>query len=308
DGERTTVDPPQGGVPTTSISDARGNTKEIWHYKGDSPNPLLGYDVTKYTFTPKSQLETVTDAKGNVWRYEYDLLGRKTKSVDPDAGTSTTQYDGLDRPVSAIDGRGKKISTVYDKLGRPLSTWQGEANTGTRLTETRYDKAGMLGQPYADLSYVSPTEYFATVTQTWDDLYRPLRTDYVVPASQGALAGTYSFTSAYNRDGTVQSSGLPAAGGLAGEVLVSEYDELQRPTTLTGATPYVTNTVYSNKSLVQQYELNTGGKKVWQTFDYETGTNRLKRMVVDVYGAPAPVKEANYSYDQAGNVLSIADT
>ncbi|MFC5905546.1 sugar-binding protein, partial [Streptomyces zhihengii] len=26
DGERTTVDPPQGGVPTTSISDARGNT------------------------------------------------------------------------------------------------------------------------------------------------------------------------------------------------------------------------------------------------------------------------------------------
>ncbi|MFC5905523.1 sugar-binding protein, partial [Streptomyces zhihengii] len=308
DGERTTVDPPQGGVPTTSISDARGNTEEIWHYKGDSPNPLAGYDATKYTFTQKNQLETVTDAKGNQWRYGYDLLGRTTQLDDPDTGTSTTQYDALDRPVSTTDGRGKKISTVYDKLGRPLSSWQGEANTGTRLTETRYDKAGMLGRAYADLSYVSPTEYFATVIQTWDDFYRPLRSDYLVPASQGSLAGTYSFTSAYNRDGSVQSSGVPAAGGLPAEVLVNGYDELQRPTTLTGATPYVTNTVYSNQGHMLQFELNTGGKKVWQTFDYETGTDRLKRIVVDVYGAPAPVKEANYSYDQAGNVLSIADT
>ncbi|MGW8990584.1 polymorphic toxin-type HINT domain-containing protein, partial [Streptomyces zhihengii] len=306
--ERTTIDPPQGGVPTTTVTDAKGNTKEIWHYKGDSPNPLLGYDVTKYTFTPKSQLETVTDAKGNVWRYEYDLLGRKTKSVDPDAGTSSTEYDALDRVKSATDGRGKKLSTVYDKLSRVVSTWQGEATTGTKLTETRYDKAGLLGRAYADLSYVSPTEYFATVTQTWDDLYRPLKTDYVVPASQGSLAGTYSYTAVYNRDGTLQSSGMPAVGGLPAEVLANGYDELQRPTTLTGTTPYVTGTVYSNKSHVQQFELNTGGKKSWQTFEYETGTDRLKRMVVDVYGAPAPVKEANYSYDQAGNVLSIADT
>ncbi|NWF25126.1 sugar-binding protein [Streptomyces sp. PKU-EA00015] len=307
-GERTTVDPPKGGVPTTTITDFAGNTKEIWHYRDDSPNPLSGYDVTKYTYTPKNQLETVTDAKGNQWRYEYDLLGRKTKSVDPDAGTSTTQYDTLDRPVSATDSRGKKISTLYDKLGRPLSTWQGDVTTGTRLTETRYDKAGMLGHAWADISYVTPTEYFATTIQLADNFYRPLKTNYVVPASQGSLAGTYTFTSAYNRDGTLQSSGMPAAGALPAEVLVSGYDDLQRPTTLTGTTPYVTNTVYSNRSHVQQLELNTGGKKVWQTFDYETGTDRLTRMVVDVYGASAPAKEANYSYDQAGNVLSIADT
>ncbi|MGW4229916.1 polymorphic toxin-type HINT domain-containing protein [Streptomyces sp. NPDC004980] len=309
DGERTTVDPPAGGVPTTTVNDASGNTKEIWHYRGASPNPLSGYDVTKYTFTPKNELETVVDAKGNVWRYEYDQLGRKTKSMDPDAGTSTTGYDALDRPVSSTDGRGKKLSTVYDKLGRTLSTWEGEPTTGTRLTETRYDKAGLLGQAWADISYISPTESFGTVVQTMDDFYRPLQTNYVVPASQGSLAGTYSFTSAYNRDGTVQSTGLPAAGDLPAEVLVTGYDSLQRPTTLTGSTSYVTGTVYSDESHVQQLELSTGsGKKVWQTFDYETGTDRLTRSVVDVAGASAPAKESNYSYDQAGNVLSISDT
>lgn len=309
DGERTTVDPPKGGVPTTTVTDFAGNTKEIWHYRGDSPNPLSGYDVTKYTYTPKNELETVTDAKGNVWRYEYDQLGRKTKSVDPDTGSSTMGYDALDRPVLSTDSRGKKVSSVYDKLGRVLSTWQGEPNTGTKLAETRYDKAGLLGQAWASISYISPTESFGTVVQTMDDFYRPLTTNYVVPASQGSLAGTYSFTSAYNRDGTLQSTGVPAVGDLPAEVLVSGYDSLQRPTTLTGSTPYVTKTVYSPLSHVQQLELSTGvGKKVWETFDYETGTDRLTRSVVDVYGASAPVKESNYSYDQAGNVLSISDT
>ncbi len=307
DGERTTIDPPKGGVPTTSITDSAGNMKELWHYRSDSPNPLSGYDVTKYTYTPKNQLKTVTDAKQNVWSYEYDQLGRKTKSVDPDTGTSTTEYDTLDRPKSFTDSRKKKISTLYDKLGRTLSTWQGEASTGTRLTEIKYDKAGLLGQAWADISYLSPTESFGTVIQTMDDFYRPTKTNYVVPASQGSLAGTYSFTAEYNRDGTLQSTGIPVTGDLPAEVLVNGYDELQRPTTLTGSTPYVTRTVYSKESHLQQLELFTGaGKKVWQTFDYEKGTDRLTRSVVD-NGAAAPAKEVTYSYDQAGNILSTVD-
>ncbi|WP_406305078.1 polymorphic toxin-type HINT domain-containing protein [Streptomyces sp. NBC_00885] len=308
-GERVDVDPPIGGVPTTTITDAAGRTSEIWHHHGTSPSPSSGHDTTKYTYTSAGKLETVTDAKSNVWRYEYDQLGRKTKSVDPDAGTSTTEYDSLDRPVKTTDGRGKQISTVYDKLGRPLTTWEGEANTGTKLTETRYDKAGWLGQAWASLRYISATESFASVTQSLDNFYRPLKTAYTVPASQGALAGTYVFTNAYNRDGTVQSAGLPAAGSLPAEALVYDYDELQRPTKLTGTSSYVTNTVYSNASHLQQLELSTGtGKKVWQTFAYETGTDRLTRSVVDIAGAAAPAKESNYSYDQVGNVLSISDT
>ncbi|WP_331725311.1 RHS repeat-associated core domain-containing protein [Streptomyces zaomyceticus] len=307
DGERTTIDPPQGGVATTTVNDPRGNTAQTLYYRGDSPNALLGYDTTAFTYTPKNELQSVTDAQGNEWRFEYDQLGRKKKSVDPDAGESSTEYDTLDRPISTTNSREKKISTVYDKLGRTLSTWQGEANTGTKLTETRYDKTGALGYAWADITWVSPTESLGTNILTRDSLYRPLQTNYVVPASAGSLTGSYTFTAAYNSDGTLRSSGMPAMGDLPAEVLVTGYDELQRPTTLTGTTPYVTNTIWSPTTNLQQLELNTGDKKVWQTFDYETGTDRLTRAVVDVYGV-APVKESNYSYDQAGNVLSIADT
>ncbi|MFD5848133.1 RHS repeat-associated core domain-containing protein [Streptomyces chartreusis] len=309
DGERAHTDPPTGGVPTTTITNGQGAVAEIRHYRGSAPGDGVPYDSTTYTYNTRGLLETVTDAKDNVWRYEYDQLGRKTKSIDPDAGTSRTEYDELDRPAATYDGRNKKISTVYDSLGRVATTWQGEPTTGTKLTESKYDKAGWLGQAYGFLSYVSPTEYFATAVQSMDEFYRPLKTAYQVPASQGSLAGTYVFSATYNRDGTVQSTGLPAIGDLPAEALTYSYDALQRPQTMTGSTSYVTNTVYSRTSQLQQLEMYSGsGKKVWQTFSYETGTDRLTRSVVDVYGATAPAKDSKYSYDQAGNVLSIADT
>ncbi|MFF9213988.1 MULTISPECIES: RHS repeat-associated core domain-containing protein [unclassified Streptomyces] len=311
DGNQTHVDPPAGGVPTTTITDAHGRVSEIRHYRSDAPQPTgpALYDTTKYTYTRRGELETVTDAKGNIWRNEYDLLGRKTKTIDPDAGTSQTEYDALDRPKWTINGNGKKISYQYDKLGRPTFTWDGEAGTGTKLTETRYDRPGYLGEAYAELRYTSPTEYFASVVQARDSMYRPQRVDYLVPASEGALKGTYSFTTTYQMDGTVATTGMPAAGGLPVETIDYDYDALQRPVSMTSTvSDYVTNTLYTEKSQLKSLMLSTGsGKKVQQSFLYEKGTERLTTSTIDIEGVTAPAKKSQYSYDQAGNILSISD-
>ncbi|MFJ9547983.1 polymorphic toxin-type HINT domain-containing protein [Streptomyces erythrochromogenes] len=312
-GDRTHIDPPVGAAPTTTLTNAQGQPTEVRHYKGASPvpaGPTSGYDTTTYAYTTSGKLEQLTDAANNVWSYKYDQLGRQVEAIDPDSGKRTTTYDEVDRPTSATDARGKTISTVYDKLGRTLTTWDGPANTGTKLTEERYDKAGWLGKGYASLRYINATEYFASVVQGMDEFYQPLKTAYMIPASQGAgLAGSYVFGSAYNRDGTKQSDSLPAAGGLDAETLVYGYDDVQRLKTMTGTTSYVTNSIWSGRTLLQQLELNNGGKKVWETFQYETGTDRLKQSKVDVYGSTTgPAKESNYSYDQIGNVRSIADT
>ncbi|WP_405788862.1 sugar-binding protein [Streptomyces sp. NBC_00029] len=312
-GDRPHIDPPVGGTPTTTLTDAKDRSTEVRHYKGASPvpnGPTSGYDVTKYDYTPAGQLKKVTDAENNVWSYKYDQLSHMIESLDPDSGKTTTTYDEVDRPTSVTDGRGKTTSTVYDKLGRTLTTWDGPAVTGTKLTEQRYDKAGWLGKGYASLRYINATEYFASVVQAMDEFYQPVKTAYTVPASSGTgLSGTYVFASAYNRDGTKQSDSVPAAGGLDAETFAYTYDDMQRLKGMTGATPYVTNTIWSGRTLLQQLELNNGGKKVWQTFQYETGTDRLMQSKVDVYGSTTgPAKESNYSYDQVGNVKSIADT
>ena len=44
--------------------------------------------VTRYT--ARDELQTVVDPAGNVWEYDYDLLGRKVTTHDPDSGTTTS--------------------------------------------------------------------------------------------------------------------------------------------------------------------------------------------------------------------------
>ncbi|MEV7276045.1 RHS repeat-associated core domain-containing protein [Streptomyces sp. NPDC093111] len=313
DGSRVHVDPPAGGVPTTTISDPEGRVTEVRHYRTESPQPAgpgTQYDSIKYTYNKRGQLETVTNSKNNVWRYGYDQLGRKTSVSDPDAGDTTTAYDELDRPKWTINARKQKISITYDALGRETGTWDGEALTDPKLTETRYDRSGYRGYPWSSIRYVGGVETYSSNIVSRDALYRPQRTDYYVSAGVDAkLQGAYSFTTGYALDGTVNSSGMPAAGKLPVETFSYTYDELQRPETMKGtASTYVNDTLYSGTGQLRGLIMASGsGRQVQQSFNYEKGTDRLLTSTVDVEGVTGPAKKSSYSYDQSGNVLSIAD-
>ncbi|MEN8652373.1 polymorphic toxin-type HINT domain-containing protein [Streptomyces sp. 21So2-11] len=313
-GDRVHVDPPAGQAPTTTVTDARGHTTDIRRYKGDKPLPTgtsADYEAMRYTYSPAGQLKTVKDAAANTWSYEYDQLGRKTDATDPDTGKSSYTYDVLDRAVSATDAKGK-TSTKYDALGRTLSTWEGEPDTGTRLTLSTYDKLAK-GEPHGTYRYAKGAVQSSTVVAELDDMYQPTKVNHTLAGTSAPeLNGTYEYTTQYNRDGTVQSVGIPAAGGLPAETLSYVYDELQRPTQLKtslGST-YVNAARYSPTSLLQQLELSTGGaadKKTWLTYEYERGSDRLTRSRVDRESAPAVTYDARYTYDATGNVTAVAD-
>jgi RHS repeat-associated protein len=144
-----------------------------------------------------------------------------------------------------------------------------------------------------------------------DDYYRVLRARYSIPTQAGAeFNRTYEFTTAYNLDGTIRSHGMPVGGGLPAEVLTATYDPLLRPTSLTGATSYVTGTSYSELGQLKQLELFTGGsaKKTWLTWGYERGTGRLASSRLDRGDGPGGGDmDARYTYDDMGNLTSIAD-
>ncbi|BCB78185.1 RHS repeat-associated core domain-containing protein [Phytohabitans flavus] len=299
-GDRVTVTPPDGGVPETTVTDARGNAVELHQHDL----------VTRYAYNRAGLVETVTDPAGNVWRYEYNRRMLKSKVEDPDAGTSTFTYNEDDRVASVTDGRGVKLSHKYDALGRMIETWQGDVGTGTKLTASKYDTKAK-GQLHYTARYTANGNYIVSY-EARDKLYRPLTTRYWIPGGDVGpeLGKNYDFTTAYNTDGTVQSVGMPAAGGLAAEVLVPTYDGLGRPTAVTGETAYVTAAAYSDVNELLQAELHTGGtaKKAWLSWEFERGSGRLLRSKVDREGKDVPDMDARYSYDEAGNVLSISDT
>lgn len=303
DGDRVHVDPPAGDTPTTTIVDEKGQTVELRQYHGASPTGT--YDATRYTYTRSGQLATVTDPAGNVWRYTYDVRGRQIRSVDPDRGTTEYTYDDEDQLLAVTDARGKTIAYTYDALGRRTTMREGSA-TGPKLAEWTYDTL-VKGKPTAAIRYVGANAYTVEVTG-YDSAYQITGTRVTIPASEGALAGTYEFAASFHDDGSPATSTQPAAGGLPAETLTYGYDEFGMPSTLVGATTYVTNTTYTPYGELSQLELDAGGKYLRRSFEYEIGTRRVGRMVTERETSPMRISELRYYYDAAGNVTKVTDT
>lgn len=221
----------------------------------------------------------------------------------------------MDRQTSATIN-GTKTSTKYDELGRPVSTWQGEADTGTKLSVIKYDTVAK-GEVYGTYTYKDGAVYSSVINAVLDETndYKPTSTKYTLSkTAEPQLGGTYEFTTQYNKDGTVQGQGLPAAADLTGESLGYQYDDLQRPAglkTSLGGLSYVSSVTYSPTSNLETMELFTGGstdKKAWLNYNYEQGTDRLKNSSFRVEGNTTAAYDADYTYDATGNILSIADT
>ncbi|MET8154807.1 polymorphic toxin-type HINT domain-containing protein [Sphaerisporangium sp. NPDC005289] len=315
-GDRVSVDPPAGSTPITKITDARGRTVEVRQYKGDGPSGA--YDATKTTYAPNGQPATITDAAGSIWRYLYDLRGRVKQVDDPDKGTATLTYDDrTDELLSSTDSRGKSIAFTYDALGRKTAEYAGTDASSVKLADWTYDTLPngtvVKGQPASATRYVKNsvtgvTDAYTSAVTGYDNAYRPTGAQTVIPAAEGALQGTYSTSTDYNLDGTVHRTVLPAAGGLLGETMLYDYDELGNPTTTRGLTNYVTSTTYSKLGQLLDMTLSTGGKRVKETNYYEEGTNRLTRSLFERETAPISISDANYTYDPSGNITKIADT
>ncbi|MEV4395670.1 RHS repeat-associated core domain-containing protein [Nonomuraea sp. NPDC049607] len=301
-GDWSRVTPPSGGVVTTTVTDARGRRSELRRHRPDG-----GYDSTFYTYTGGDRPAEVKGPGGHVWRYTYDVRGRKTSELDPDKGLTTFAYDDLDRLVQSVDARGQKLTLTLDGLGRKTAQYDG---AGVKLAEWTYDTV-RKGQQASSTRWSGGAAYTKKV-DFYDNLNRPTRTTVLVPAAEGALApvGGYTFSTVYNPDGTLQSTGSPAAGGLPAEVIAASYDELGRPLTASSnLSSYVVGTDYSRtgKLLAQRLDTGADGKQVDFTYSYEFGSQRLRTLTTVHEGAAGVDRSETYGYDDAGNVTQIAD-
>jgi RHS repeat-associated protein len=306
DGDRVTVDPPDGATPTTTIPDAGGRTTALRQYKGSSPTGA--YDEIQYAYDRLDRLTGMTDAAGNSWSYGYDLLGRQTSRTDPDAGTSTSTYDNAGQLTTTTDGRGEVLARVYDDLGR-LTELHDDTTSGPLRASYVYDTLAK-GQLTSSTRHVGANAYTTTVTG-YTDQYAPTGTTVTIPAAEGALAGTYTTSATYNVDGSTATTTPVTAGGLPAETLTYGYNNAGLPTTLTGATSYVASTDYAWDATVSRRLLGTAGKQVRLTDTRDDSTRRLTTRQVDTENQTTPgtfndKSTTEYGYDQAGNVTAVA--
>ncbi|MFC5830642.1 RHS repeat-associated core domain-containing protein [Nonomuraea insulae] len=303
-GDRTEVTPPVGGK-TATITDAFDRVVKVeeWSDATNHADTTYGYDLS-------NNLTKMTDANGNVRTYTYDWLNRQTAATDPDAGSSNNGYDAASRQIWGIDGNGQKVSTVYDDLGRRTSQWAGEPNTGTKLAEWSYDTVAK-GQPSASIRYTGGQAYSQAVT-AYDADYRPTSNKITIPASEGALAGDYTFTSAYDAAGNLREQGVPAAGGLPAEKLTHSYTDLgltKGTTSDLGGFTYLKDTTFTATGKIETRLLGGNGQ-IKRVLERDATTDWLSRVSTQTKTdttTPDTVQDDRYSYNIAGNITRVLD-
>ncbi|MET9837362.1 polymorphic toxin-type HINT domain-containing protein [Streptomyces virginiae] len=310
-GDWIAVDPPKGDTPTKAILDAQGRKTELQQFTGDGPSGPVAHSI-KYAYTPKGQLESVTDQGGNVWSYKYDLRGRPYEASDPDRGLRKTTYDIGDRVQTITDSRNKTIAVAYDALGRATTTHEGSLQ-GRKLTEQTYDTLpGALGLPVSSTRYDESGNAYTQAVTGYDAEYRPLASKIVIPANEGKLAGTYTYNNTYTKTlGMPQSVQFPATAGLPADRMAIGYNGLdQAHSASVNGRAFLTGSEFSKLGDLTRTHVGDANKQIVSTFEFDEQTRRPTRTYSTQQTGTtgySQISDVTTKYDDAGNVLKITD-
>lgn len=310
-GDTTYTTPPEGDTPTAVFKDALGRIVERRQYETASATGVYpadaSYDSMRYRYNAKGLMDQVTDSQGNQWRYEYDQLGRKKVTVDPDRGDTTFAYNDVDQLQSTTDARDEKLLYTYDDLGRSTGLYDGAVGEDTKLAEWTYDTL-RKGLQTSATRFVDGHAYTQRVDQ-YDSLNRPTSVSVVIPAVEGSLAGTYTYGASYSSvTGQLLSETLPKVGELPRETVIHEYDQYGQPVKTFGLNTYASEHQYSPYGESLRVTLGASPNKVWVNATYEEGTRRLTNYEIRRDRTTQPqVANRAFSYDPAGNITRIAN-
>ncbi|HZN71972.1 MAG TPA: RHS repeat-associated core domain-containing protein [Micromonosporaceae bacterium] len=317
-GDRVNTTPPLGGTATTAVSDAHGRVTELRQYKNRSDvgsDTRSLYDLATYHFNRKGQQDSVTDNAGNTWTSGSDFLGRPNANHDPDSGDSSRAYNDYGDVLTTTDGRGQLLAYMYDSLGRRTAEYAGSIAPANKLASWAYDPVGAKGYPASSSRWTAAgTTEYKVVVRGYSPLYQSIGEDYVIPAAETGLGGTYTFTRTFNVDGSPATTVYPNKGGLPAETLTYHYDAVTGlpeylQTNWPNAGNYVSNTDYTTygETSLLEYQM-TAGNWLQRGLYYEDSTHRLAQATTTRQITPQYVADVHYTYDAVGNVKKIADT
>jgi RHS repeat-associated protein len=248
----------------------------------------LSHDTT-LTYDAAGHVKTITDARGNVTTNDYDNFGRliRTTGADPDgsgplaAPVTTFDYDPAGNLVDTTDPLGHVTRFAYDARRRPTLVTDALSN----ITVYGYD---------LDNNRTSITDPNKNHTQlVYDGRNR-------LVSETDPLGQTITFQ--YD-----PVNHLVSKTDRDGRQVVLAYNEVDQPLTDTwiGANGATDNVIH--------YSYDPDGNPLTVSDNFssvtDTYTNRNQIATVDNGGTPnVPHVVLTYTYDLAGNVLSLTDT
>jgi RHS repeat-associated protein len=283
----------------TKTTDPLGHVRSIRRDRDDRPIESAAVTAkgevrTTYAYGDFDQLETTTDAEGNVVRAQYDRRGRRTRVDDPDTGYRTFTYDGFgDLVMSMVNGGTLTTWYTLDAIGRTLEVHGDTGEITTFAWDTAPNGVGRLAHTTSPDGTAQDLEYDGAgrlSAETWtvdgapfrfdlhyDPAARLGQIDYPVVAGQPRFSITYDYN----------------AAGALGDVADT-----------TSLAPYW---MAEERNEDDRLLLGALGNGVAQTRGYDDTTGRLTTVFDGTPSGSATALSLAYDYDEIGRVRHRTD-
>ena len=295
DGTATTTTYDRG---TRAITDANGVTHT---HHVDAYDRIVAIDerlddtnaTTHYTHRPATgELVQITDAKGGVYSFGYDALGRQIFEHDADRGEHHAVHDANGNVVRRRDANQNITRTEFDALNRPVRVTTQDDALATYTYDTGDNAIGRV------TSVVTPD-----MTREYDYDARG-RT-----VAQSMAMDTHHWTTSFVYDDAdrVMLTTYPD-----GEVVRTSYDARGFVTQVVGDDAYVVGTSYTDYGKLTQLSYGNGTHLDYSYYDGSavdplSGSAYSYRLrTVAVRGGTVDLS-LEYQYDKTGNVLALID-
>jgi len=264
---------------TAVVTDENGHDKSLERDAHNRIIQVLEYNkgatyTTDYKYSARGELVNITDNQGNVFKFTYDTLGRKTGLDDPDLGVWSYSYDLSGNLVNQTDANSNFIQFEYDNLNR-LSKKDFNSDTDVVMA---YD-ISVVGT----LSEANSTA--GSIDYTHDQRLR------ITQESWDRSGTTWSIVIAYDSMDRIVNKTFSN-----GEFLEYNFNSMG---TLDSITDYVSNIDYTALGKISN---RTYANSQVSKLDYYADDFRLKTVVTGALQSLA------YKYDSKGNIIQMNES
>ena len=300
--------------PGNGHVDALARLRRVDQYQGVYAS--VNWSATRYASSKYEYdvLDRLTDVYGpganvildtnNHIQISYDALGRKTSMTDPDMGAWSYAYDAAGNLKRQTDARRWRICFYYNALNR-LTGKTFSTGSGACPADLGYNGYA-IGYYYDESGYGASlgrrTRVVTASTEgrwTYDARGRVTR-------EEKKINGTWYTTQwSYDAADRVRTMTYPD-----NKVVTYTYNSQGLVESAVGSSTYVQNTDYDPLGRVELRKLGNDVLRQDPVYYAWTTVNRQGRLKQIKVGTPSDttsLQDLRYSYDAAGNVLSIQD-
>lgn len=282
----------QGGE---NIAKAYSSRVEYW-YKGGRLVNIIRIGSPGQAFTQPDRIfnkfTSITDAQGNITRYEFDQWKNVLEIVYPDGTTNYfTWHPKYSLPLTAIDAKGTKTTFEYDANGNLLTLIEATGTANQRVTRISYDAFGQVKTFTTGESSANNTA-LATTTFDYDQYGNILQ--IIFPEGQLTKFGSYD---ALGNPGVLvdgRANLLPSSETYS---WVNSYDASGN--LLSSKNPYGTGETYTYDDTGDLQSVSQASGNQWQV---ASNTNGKPLTLTDPNN-----KITRFEYDKADRLVNSTD-